>query len=1282
MNKPMDFTEEQWQAITTINCNVAVAAGAGSGKTRVLVERFLYILGQQQGGQPLYRPSDILAITFTRKAAAEMRSRIRKALEAKAEADTSGFWRQQLADVERAPICTIDSLCSRILRENPVELGLDPGFRNSEEYEDWELVNKALEAYFKGSLQNSDSPCWQLIRAYGLAEVKKALAYVAANLYILPTLKEALKAYSQEQLDTVTEDLKSSLRDLLEAAEGLGPKTKAYKTFADFRDLWDSKGWDQAEPKEYLIELEPLAKATGKAIAGPKEYFKEALAAYRLHMFDSEARRLLPLWYDAIEGLRGELQQLRKDQELYGFSDVAHMALEALRKKESLRHKYQAKFKFIMVDEFQDTDNSQRQLVYWLCGDDEEQLQGQKLFIVGDGKQSIYRFRGADVKVFLYTMGDIKKSGGKIINLSKNFRSAESILTACNGVFSKAMAYEDTEANREKIKYEALVPNKMPSEKPRLIVNFYDGDTKKAQASQKELDLLTKEIHRLHNQGQAYGSMAILMAAMTKCPQLTDKLQREAIPFRVIDGRGFYELQEVLDVLNLLEFLHHPENDIKLTGVLRSPYFALSDVEITKIYFATAGQREASLWQRLQCLGEEELSPAAIRAKTSLTRLLAGARLQGLPQLWHLLWQELYLDGVLGLQEFSAANLANVEKLRRDALDFVKEKHGTLGQWLEHIGKLKAYEIKITAANLPAADAVTIMTMHKSKGLEFPNVFLPFLGDQQQRDAYTALAYHRKFGLGVRIPLAGDRIENTALTKAIIEYIEQELDEEYIRRLYVAMTRAEERLIMLGSERLKKSSSNRTTSKPSWLDKIMEAAAKDIDYVFDGDIEDMEALLNLSQQLLGATDPELRRALEQELLLPGYQGAGEAPAGQAAQGQAGGEEEASAQEGADQEAAKPEEDEGPDPTLVEEQQLDLDGFWAQVREYFRRKCHGLTLFEKKQEPEGEAAASTETESGEDAEEIELTEAKEPEDATQIEAGAAASEVGKVSIEPSATKVEVEKGNPEPLAIKVETLEHNLETAPKAKERTLAEEQLLAPLPKPAGVFTASNLQSYLHCPREYYYEAINMPKLEREAQQVSNHLPASVAGWILHRALELYSGNLPKVLAQAAREAAAGGHPDLAGWQQVLEAYIGSDLYQAIPQQQERELDFLVELEGVTFTGIIDLLAYDAEGRAHIIDYKTGRPPQEQVKEGYLYQMALYKAATEKLRPGVEVASTELHFLQNQSSWQLLNDRDYLQEAVTIAQEISSKREEADYPCHTEQCYNCPFAYMCRKEPS
>ena len=826
----------QQAAKEAIACNVSVSAGAGSGKTRVLVERFLYILERAQvknNNQQELDAGNILAITFTRKAAGEMKERVRKGIESRLDDDDRGFWRKQLEALNKAQISTIHGLCSRILRENPVEAQLDPAFQVAEEFASAEFLEDCLDKFLRRELREQNASIERLIAVYGVNGLQRLVISILPFLGDIAAEDNLCKPYleSINSLPKLKEQLCILARDMvLKRKDLVGKTSKAGKTLEFMAEMIeDICAGIKQEPADFTA----LDKATEgmQARGGIKDYLqaiRELEEIIENAAVDKAALELLPCWQELLRGLGNYVKEQKLALDLLDYDDLENYTVELLRNNEDVRRKYQERYRYIMVDEFQDTNDRQRQLIYLLCGDDDEKLEGKKLFIVGDPKQSIYRFRGADVSVFARVRREIAASGGKNLLLTKNYRTVDKILLAVNSVFRILMG---TDSSKD-VFFEELAYHKDGTELPQLLVVEFDKDCGKNKF-QVEAEAVALAIEAYHEgkdyEGKQllapkvpYGKMAILLRAMTHCDDLASAMQARGIPYEIIDGKGFYECQEVLDILNLLASLHNRYNSLALAGVLRSPYFGLNDESLTKLFL----QREDCLWDALQAAVPEDFGQQGeflSRAAVILRRLRQQASVLALPELWQWVWRELAVDAVLPAQEHGANKLANVQKLRQLALEYSQQQNGTLADWLDYVQRLRAAEARETTANLETSDAVKIMTIHKSKGLEFGTVFLPYLNSNNQADT-SEIKYLRGIGLGIKAPDANGVLQNTNVLRNVKdEYKRLELEERK-RQLYVAMTRAEERLIMTGIAIGKK---DKTLDELSWLKQLLQIYEND-----------------------------------------------------------------------------------------------------------------------------------------------------------------------------------------------------------------------------------------------------------------------------------------------------------------------------------------------------------------------------------------------------------------------------------------------------------------------
>lgn len=1118
-------TPEQALAINTIKSNVSLLAGAGSGKTYVLMKRFVQILRADLS----VNPTNIVAITFTRKAADEIKGRVRQAVSECVEQAQNDLerlrWQEHLQKVESAPISTIHSLCSRILRDNPVETQLDPEFTILEDFEAQDFFKETLQQYLRKNIKEN-AALRRLVQTYGVNSFVNQVTALGDKLSELVREEDLAEPYlkAKEELPALQQKLFAAVREVIEAREALGAKTKGRQTLTEAAGLLDEmqKQLLAPEPDCSLLDASGVVKVSGKALAAELTNLKNLRQELNNVLLNAKGCDLVQDWLAVLQEFYACLSARKQENNVLFNDDLDLLAIEYLQKNEALRQKYQERYKYIMVDEFQDTNERQRQLIYLLCGNKLDNT--NNLFIVGDVKQSIYRFRHADVSVFNRVKEDIAQNAGKNLGMKTNFRSTQSIVESCNTAFCQLM-----DLPKEEICLEHHEGANTGGAKVCLLQVPYkskDDDLgAKEDKWQKEAEAiaayLQQELPKVEPQLRPGASKAILLRAMTHCEILRQTLQGYGINCVVVKGKGFYEQQEVLDILNLLAALHNRYASLELAGALRSNYFGLDDATLTQLFWQT--ENDKPLWDVLQAIGSGELQlnlqpeqqALAMHAAERLHSLRQAAALMALPELFAQLWDELKPEFVLSQQENGPSKLANVKKLRRLAQQYCQTKQASLAEWLQNVKDLRASSSKEPAATVQADDALQIMTIHNSKGLEFDLVILPQLDKSVKGDTASIKYLPGKEGeqglLGIKVPDKEMQLQNSGVYEQA-KARDSELEEAESRRLlYVAMTRAQKQLLMVGTvaeEKLPEAGIALPSAKGWW---------QQLQAVYEADWEKQES-----------SCPWVRLLCADDL----------SPA--------------VAQQG-------------------EQQQLAL----------------------------------------------------------------------------------------EPLA--------------------------LAPLPAYAACgrtcFTASALQTYLHCQRQYYYQQVlAVPELEQTvADEQAHELPASVTGSIVHKALELYNGyNAEAVFAIALDEFAPGAAATQA--KSMLDAYIVSDLYKALPKKQKRELEFVQPLQQeLAAEGVIDLLAFDEDDNMIIVDYKTGKPPEpDEVKLGYAYQLALYKDAAEKLYPGKRVVRAELHFLQNMSVWQLPLDKSYLQEAIELCEEISGKGEEDDFFCIcNDSCAYCHYAYLC-----
>ncbi|MDO4179323.1 MAG: UvrD-helicase domain-containing protein [Phascolarctobacterium sp.] len=1161
----MPNTVEQQLAIDTIDRNVSVSAGAGSGKTAVLKQRFLHILKKSKeeieqargltGKENIYslstydgvKASNIVGITFTRKAAGEIKSRIREAmLEAMNEGDVS-FWRMQLEDLERAQINTIHGLCSRILRENPVEANLDPNFVIAEETDYNAFKQECIRQFLRKELaSDEDNAVKALTDSMGASKLHEYLNELCKDFADILNEKDLTFAYREsiKNIPGLVDGLKSKLQYLVDERDNIAitGKGKKASTYKNLEELGSSLPTIFADLANNILESvkNALHFNARDRVKEERDIANEKVDALETCLTDKAALPLMEHWQQLVEDLHVFLQQKKQDENMLTYDDLETKAIELLAGNDELRHRYQKKYQYFMVDEFQDTNNTQCSLIYLLCGDSAEYLEGNKLFIVGDPKQSIYRFRGADVDVFTEVQEEIKDSGGINISMKTNFRSRDKILNCCNEAFDKIMGNGNSSVVFEPL--DCAEFNQDFAILPELIRIDPDvpnpGELEMEEVAQKILHVVERiRDSEVYQEGdKVFGNMAILLRSMTHCNDLAQTLADFGIPYVIIDGKGFYARQEVADIINLFDIICNPWQNISFAAVLKSPYFSIDDELLVKLFLENDYVWETFDNARLEFVEslDEVEARKFLRVVQKITALIGCAQTMDINGVWEELWRTFDIDAVLSIQKNGAQKLANVKKLRKLSLEYTKENNVGLAEWLEYVKNARANDVGETNANLDAVDAVQIMTIHKSKGLEFKQVFLPFLGAKLYSDT-RAIAYAKNIGLGIQLPDTKGNTLKTSVYKNIKEADKIKDREERERLLYVAMTRAEDELYMFGIP----AKEGKELDEAKWFDQLWNVCSAsgcvictEVSYkeeeLVDDELSDEEFLVDeeFDDDEIGDIDDEFIDEMEDD-----YE--------------------------------------------------DFDDDIFDDMEYDTQEIEPLPSF---------------------------------------------FESGRI-------------------------------------------------------VFTPSALTNYLYCERQYFYkEFMGLPEFKEEVVNTDNVVAASVMGDIIHEVLEKYThgSDLRKLFNKISYAHAPNKNVNRA-WE-ILTAYVESALYKNIPTKQVHEREFTVEAENnLQFTGVIDCVAFNDDDTLTIIDYKTGDVPQgNEEKTGYMYQLAIYKFAAEKIFQK-KVKGCELHYLQNLSKVELTDDNAF-EKAVALAKELAQKTVEEEFTCNLDSCKHCNYNYLCRKE--
>ncbi len=847
------WTEAQQAVIDARDCSLLVAAAAGSGKTAVLVEHILSRLADPEHPVDVDR---LLIVTFTKAAAAEMRERLTRALEAAVEAGSTRLERQ-LSLLPHAHISTIDSFCMWVVKNHFALLDLDPDFRIGEEGELKLLRADVLAALLEEQYQKQEPAFLAFADAYAGGKTDASLEELILRLYDFSQsapypdrwLEQCRTAFGQdrESLDEfpwageVLEENQSLLRSLREQLDQAmeevkrEPAVEAYEAmFLSDRELVDSllapetfSDWltvlRQAKfvRRPYRKKMEE-APAVKKRLGTLRDFVKgqveEMQKRYCLgtpeEMFRNIRRLAGPMGVlvDLTAAFSQAYQGAKREKNLAEFSDVAHWALQLLDGPTPLALSLGQEFDEIAVDEYQDSNLIQERILTAISGVHRGQ---PNLFLVGDVKQSIYKFRQARPELFLekyHTYSYQADAPERKIDLNKNFRTRPAILEWINQVFYQLMGEElgGVAYTPEAALYPgaAYPPDTEPVELLYAQCREVDEREGEAQAIARRIQELMApggmqvwDAARGQYRPLRYRDIVILLRTVDGWAEnFAAQLNRDGIPAVTQEKRGYFSANEVQVLLSLLKVLDNPRQDIPLAAVLLSPLGGFSEEELALLPSPEAG---------VQHLGEDDSLYSRCRRWDSDKMRGFLERLEQYRELAVCLTIHELLDRILEDSSYGLylsalpggeARRANVEMLREKAMEFESTSLHGLFQFNRYMEKMQKYQVDYGPASSFSEqdDLVRITTIHKSKGLEYPVVFVAGLSKSfNLQDARKRVIFHEDGGIASDVIDLERMAKIPCLWKQVLaERMVQEVQGEELRILYVALTRAREKLIL------------------------------------------------------------------------------------------------------------------------------------------------------------------------------------------------------------------------------------------------------------------------------------------------------------------------------------------------------------------------------------------------------------------------------------------------------------------------------------------------------
>lgn len=852
----MKWTPEQEQAINTKDCNLLVAAGAGSGKTAVLVERIIKKITEDN-----IDIDKLLVVTFTNAAASEMRERIADRLYKLLT--ESPDMHKQIMLLNKASITTLHSFCLKVIRDNFFKMDLDPNFRIGDTTECELLKFESIEEVLEEVYASESDEYSELINIYTDKKsddlikeiILNVYKFIQSSPYPFEWLNEKcemyniddkedfaetpwgtyLLNYAKEEIAGTTEELQEVLEEIYDCEDAKNYVLTLEEDVFALKALDKILTWDGMYEQIAKIEFSNLKQARkapdeikdlvkevrDKMKKNIKEYLKENVfvaSSYEI----IEDLKLLYKYLTLISNLVKKLDDIytskKREKNIVDFSDIEHLCLKLLSENEDVRKIYRDKYEEILIDEYQDSNLIQEYII--------NTISNQKTFLVGDVKQSIYRFRQARPELFLYKYNtySMEKAKNQKILLFKNFRSNNNIIEATNYIFSQIMSVELGEIDyneQEYLKFGAEYYEKIGDNVEINLIETKPDENGEAFEIEDEindtpqlegkvianrindivgtLDVYDKNIAGYRK--AEYKDIVILLRATTRYSDcFVEELSKMNIPVFCDNNLGYFDTSEIQIIMSLLKIIDNPIQDIPLIAVLRSQIGNFTSDELVNIRLVDKNLPFYTAMQK----GITQLSEELANKVEAFLNILDSWRDKSkyLPLndlIWHVYTQTGYYDYV-SLLPNGEKRQANLKLLIERAENYERTSYKGLFNFINYIENIKTTNGDMESSRIVGENenVVRIMSIHKSKGLEFPVVFLAGTSRRfNMRDFQEKIVLHQEFGFGANVIKYDKRIEYPSIPRlALIQKSKLESLSEEMRILYVAMTRAREKLIV------------------------------------------------------------------------------------------------------------------------------------------------------------------------------------------------------------------------------------------------------------------------------------------------------------------------------------------------------------------------------------------------------------------------------------------------------------------------------------------------------
>lgn len=919
----MEWTKEQEKAIKTKDCNLLVSAGAGSGKTAVLVERIVNMVINDK-----VDITNILVVTFTNAAASEMKERILNKLYERLDENPENIWlQQQVINMGNANITTIHSFCLGVIKQYYYEIGIEPNLKIANEIDNqlmkYEILNEMFDEEYQ--LENADKEFINLLEMFDEKNEKDNLKEIILKIYnfvINQPFKEKVYAQLLKGIDT---SCLSDFENTIWGKEYINQTIYTIKKIIEQHDIIldilsdddkqiefyensknkaikllniENKKWDEvilllnSYTLDRRVQMRGYDDNTKEIVSAHWDNIKKMQKDISCNMFEKDIlkqsevnKKEIEYLIKMVENFDTRFKAKKEKNKVIDFNDFEHYALQILLSysksgeivPSNVAKEYRKKFVEILIDEYQDSNYIQDYILTVISKCDEGQ---PNIFMVGDVKQSIYKFRGAKPEIFLqkyYTYTCDMDSKYKKINLYKNFRSTEEILEYINYIFSKIMTkevgqldytteeflnygaqYADIETNNSKIEIDVIDL----AESAETEIEEEETEEIKSENIEYEAQYIANRIQQLISdkyqvldkktreyRNVKYSDIVILLRSTKGTATVFNQVFKENhIPIYIDNMVGYLDELEVTEVLGFLQIIDNPYQDIPLISVLKSPFGNFDDNELAQIrqydttgYFYTAMQKVSTI--------NEKVNDFLIK----LNKYMQDAKLLTVSHLiWNIYEDYKYIEYMRKYKDYDNKK-ANLILLFERARQFEESSYKGLFNFINFIFKIKDNNQDMGSATILGEndDVVRLMSIHKSKGLEFPVVFLSNTDRKFNfKDLSSKMLIDQQLLIGNEIIDLEKRISYSSIFKKVIaKKMKQDIVAEEMRMLYVALTRAKEKLIITGVSKdidktILKSTTSITDNLTSYLSLMFNAIFSnsytknlDINYIKCGDIK-------------------------------------------------------------------------------------------------------------------------------------------------------------------------------------------------------------------------------------------------------------------------------------------------------------------------------------------------------------------------------------------------------------------------------------------------------------